>query len=259
MMGPERREPEVISSQERTSQERSRVVRAAALRPINVLMLVIGVGIFATTLAWWIPFLTLATYAALVFFSTRDPVFGQRVLRGGQEAARSLVAADRNLSPERRARWLTRGETREKVEAALVVYRKVVTAVEESDDVTRAVLDDAIPKLHAAANRLVDVAHGREKAAEAIRDLRRQGTGAGSNAREEDLRGLEDTLRAADAEISETFDKLLTLRARVVRVSIEGGASAQATAFNDSLDELNGRLEALRDTMSPPEAPARER
>jgi hypothetical protein len=44
-----------------------------------------------------------------------------------------------------------------------------------------------------------------------------------------------------------------------VRVSIEGEASAQATAFNASLDELNARLEALGDTMSPPEAPARER
>jgi hypothetical protein len=254
MRGPERREPGAISSQ-----ERSRVVRAAALRPINVFMLVIGAGFFATTLAPWIPPLTLVTYALLVFFSARDPVFGQRVLRGSQEAARSLGAADRDLSPERRARWLTRGETREKVEAALVVYRKVVTAVEESDDVTRAVLDDAIPKLHAAVNRLVDVAHGREKAAEAIRDLRHQDTGAGSSAREEDLRGLEDTLRAADAEISETFDNLLTLRARVVRVSIEGGASDQAAAFNDSLDELNVRLEALSDTMSPPEVPDRER
>jgi hypothetical protein len=44
-----------------------------------------------------------------------------------------------------------------------------------------------------------------------------------------------------------------------VRVSIESEASAQATAFNASLDELNVRLEALGDTMSPPEAPARER
>jgi hypothetical protein len=252
MREPERREPEAISSR-----ERHRVLRAAALRPINVLMLVIGAGIFATTLAWWIPPLTLVTYAALVFFSARDPVFGQRVLRGSEDAARSLGAAE-DVSPERRARWLPRGEIREKVEAALVVYRKVVTAIEESDDVTRAVLDDAVPKLHAAANRLVDVAQGRERAAEAIRELR-QHTGPGSGARAEDLRGLEDTLRAADAEISDTFEKLLTLRARVVRVSIEGEASAQATAFNASLDELNARLEALGDTMSPPEAPAGER
>jgi hypothetical protein len=250
MRGPERREPGAISSQ-----ERHRVLRAAALRPINVLMLVIGAGIFATTLAWWIPPLTLVTYAALVFFSARDPVFGQRVLGGS--AARSPGVGDEGVSPERRARWLPRGEIREKVEAALVVYRKVVTAIEESDDVTRAVLHDAVPKLHAAANRLVDVAQGRERAAEALRELR-QHTGPGSGARAEDLRGLEDTLRAADAEISDTFEKLLTLRARVVRVSIEGEASAQATAFNASLDELNARLEALSDTMSPPEAPARE-
>jgi hypothetical protein len=250
MKGPERREPGAISSQ-----ERQRVLRAAALRPINVLMLVIGAGIFVTTLAWWIPPLTLVTYAALVFFSARDPVFGQRVLRGG--AARSLGAAG-DVSPERRARWLPRGEIREKVEAALVVYRKVVAAIEESDDVTRAVLEDAVPKLHAAANRLVDVAQGRERAAEALRELR-QHTGPGSGARAEDLRRLEDTLHAADAEISDTFEKLLTLRARVVRVSIEGGGSAQATAFNASLDELNTRLEALGDTMSPPESPARER
>ena len=250
MRGPERREPGAISSQ-----ERHRVLRAAALRPINVLMLVIGAGIFATTLAWWIPPLTLVTYAALVFFSARDPVFGQRVLGGS--AARSPGVSDEGVSPERRARWLPRGEIREKVEAALVVYRKVVTAIEESDDVTRSVLHDAVPKLHAAANRLVDVAQGRERAAEALRELR-QHTGPGSGARAEDLRGLEDTLRAADAEISDTFEKLLTLRARVVRVSIEGEASAQATAFNASLDELNVRLEALSDTMSPPEAPARE-
>ena len=46
------------------------------------------------------------------------------------------------------------------MEAALEVYRKVVAAIEASDDVTRAVLDDAVPRLHAAADRLVDVAEG---------------------------------------------------------------------------------------------------
>jgi hypothetical protein len=251
MRGPERREPGAISSQ-----ERHRVLRAAALRPINVLMLVIGAGIFATTLAWWIPPLTLVTYAALVFFSARDPVFGQRVLGGS--AARSPGVSDEGVSPERRARWLPRGEIREKVEAALVVYRKVVTAIEESDDVTRSVLHDAVPKLHAAANRLVDVAQGRERAAEALRELR-QHTGPGSGARAEDLRGLEDTLRAADAEISDTLERLLVLRSRVVRVSIESGDPEGAAALNASLDELNTRLEALSDTMTPPETPARGR
>src|SRR5919107_4372356 len=191
MREPDPREPGAISPR-----ERRRVLRAAALRPINVLMLVIGAGIFATTLAWWMAPLTLVTYTTLVYFSARDPVFGRHVLQGGEEPARLPAAAgDGDVSPERRARWLPRGEVREKVEAALVVYRKVVAAIEESDDVTRAVLDDAIPKLHAAANRLVDVAQGRERAAEVIRDLRQHpGASAGSNAREESLRGLEDKL-----------------------------------------------------------------
>src|ERR687893_1018496 len=258
MRGPERHEPDPAPL---SREERRRVTRAAALRPINVLMLVIGAGIFATTLAWWILPLTFVTYVLLVFLSVRDPVFVHRVLHGNEGAARALgTAGGRDVSPERSARWLPRGETREKVEAALVVYRKVVAAVEEADDVTRGVLDDAVPKLHAAANRLVDVAQGRERAAEAIHDLR-QNTGAptGSNTREENVGALEDRMRAADAEISETFEELLTLRARVVRVSIEGGDSDQAIALRASLEELNARLEALSETMSPPEAPIRER
>jgi hypothetical protein len=146
------------------------------------------------------------------------------------------------------------------VEAALVVYRKVVAAIEESDDVTRGVLDDAVPKLHAAANRLVDVARGRERAAEAMDGLRQNtGVSAGSNTRDENLGALEARVRAADAEISETFEELLTLRARVARISIEGEASEQATDLRASLEELNARLEALSETMSPPEAPTRER
>jgi hypothetical protein len=244
MRGPERHHP-------LSPEERRRITRAAALRPINILMLVIGAGIFATTLAWWIPPLTLVTYSLLVLLSARDPAFGHRVLHGSEVRSPLGAAEDRAISPERRARWLPRGETREKVEAALVIYRKVVAAVEGSDEVTRAVLGDAVSKLHDTANRLVDVAQGREQAAEAISDLRRHHTGARSDAREESLQRLEETLRAADAEISETFDKLLTLRARVARVSIEG--PDQAAALNASLDELNARLEALSETMSPPE------
>src|ERR671915_366667 len=236
MRGPERHEPDPAPL---SREERRRVTRAATLRPINVLMLVIGAGIFATTLAWWILPLTLVTYALLVLLSARDPVFGHRVLHGSGGAARSSLGAagDRDVSPERRARWLPRGETREKVEAALVIYRKVIAAIEGSDDVTRAVLDDAVPKLHDTASRLVDVAQGREKAAEAIRDLRQHTRSTASNTREESLRALEDKLRAADAEISDTFDKLLTLRARVARVSIEGGGSEGAAALNASLDD----------------------
>ena len=256
MMHPERRSPRPDAPQSsplRSPEERRRVTRAAALRPLNVLVLVIGAGIFATTLTWWVPPLTLVTYALLVFLAVRDPIFGRRVVHGPEEATRM----DRDVSPERRARWLPRGETRQKVEAALAVYRKVVAAVEESDDVTRAVLDDAVPKLHAAADRLVDVAQGREKAAEVLRDLHQHtGAPAGSNSREEIVQDLQDKLRAADAEISDTFEKLLTLRSQVVRASIDSPNPDQATAFNASLDELNARLEALGEVMSPPEAPS---
>jgi hypothetical protein len=40
----------------------------------------------------------------------------------------------------------------------------------------------------------------------------------------------------------------------VVRASIDSGRPDQVTAFNASLDELNARLEALSEVMSPPEA-----
>jgi hypothetical protein len=255
-MEPERRDPD-SGSPERlplSPAERGRIVRAAALRPLNVVVLVIGAGIFATTLVWWMVPLTLVTYALLVFFASRDPIFARRVLYGRDDAGSSSPTADRDLSPERRARWLPRGETREKVEAALVVYRKVVVAIEESDEVTRAVLDDAVPKLHAAADRLVDVAQRREKAAEVLRDLDRH-TGASGD----DAGALQEKLHAADAEISDTFDKLLALRSRVVRVSIDSGNPEGAAALNASLDELNARLEALSDTMSPPETPTQRR
>jgi hypothetical protein len=263
MTHPERRDPRPGSPESSallSPEERRRVARAAALRPLNVLVLVIGAGIFATTLTWWVPPLALVTYALLVLLAVRDPIFRRRVLHGREEATRSLDVGGRDVSPERRARWLPRGETRKRVEAALVVYRKVVAAIEESDDVTHGVLGDVVPKLHAAANRLVDVAQGREKAAEALRDLRQDtGASAGANARQESIQDLQDKLRAADAEISETFEKLLTLRSRVVRVSIDSGNPDQAAILNASLDELNARLEALSDVTSPPEASSRER
>jgi chromosome segregation ATPase len=233
-------------------------------------MVVIGAVFFAATLTWWIVPLTLATYASLVFLATRDPLFRSRVLEGRERRPeiqpRSL--RERNVSPERRVRWLPRGETRRKVEAALEVHRRTVFAIEESGDVARAVLDDAVPKLHHAAESLVDIAEKREKAAEAIRDLKTLNTPhavSSSSAerheesRSSDLEDLEEELRAADAEISDTFEKLSTLRARVARVSIESGGAAQGAAakLNADLDELNLRLEALRSTMSPPELPDR--
>ena len=235
--------------------ERNRMLRAAALRPINVTMLVIGAGAFLTTLAWWLVPLTILTYAALVFLATRDPIFQRKVLGRGEVPKTSPNAVESSdLSPERRARWLPRGETRQRVEAALDVYRKVVAAIETSDDVTRSVLDDAVPRLHAAADRLVDVAQGRERAAEVARDLGQDTASAAPTiARQENLRELENRISAADAEISDTYQDLLDLRAKVVRISIDSGNPARTKDLNASLDGLNARLEALSELMAPQE------
>ena len=231
------------------------MLRAAALRPINVTMLVIGAGAFLTTLAWWLVPLTILTYAALVFLATRDPIFQRKVLGRGEVPKTSPNAVESSdLSPERRARWLPRGETRQRVEAALDVYRKVVAAIETSDDVTRSVLDDAVPRLHAAAERLVDVAQGRESAAEVARDLGQDTASAAPTiARQENLRELEIRISAADAEISDTYQDLLDLRAKVVRISIDSGNPARTKDLNASLDGLNARLEALSELMAPQE------
>ena len=240
--------------------ERNRMLRAAALRPINVMMLVIGAGVFLTTLAWCLLPLTIVTYASLVFLAARDPIFQRKVLGRGEVPKTSPNAVESSdVSPERRARWLPRGETRQKVEAALDVYRKVVAAIETSDDVTRAVLDDVVPRLHAAADRLVDVAQGRERAAEVARDL---GLDAGSatptTARQENLRELENRISVADLEISETYQELLDLRAKVVRISIDSENPARTNDLNASLDGLNARLEALSELMASPGEPPRE-
>ena len=229
-----------------TPQDRRRVVRAAALRPLNLLVLVVGVVFFATTLAWWAPPLTLATYASLVFLGTRDPILRRRTL--GLEVPAMRQAPD--VSPERRARWLPRGETRQRVDAALVEYRRVASVIETSDDVTRAVLEDTIPRLHATADRLVDVALHREKAAETVRDLREKPP-SGDRTRTEDIRQLETRVGEADAEIAATHEELLDLRAKVVRISIDTDNTRQTEALNASLDELNARLDALSDISAP--------
>ena len=225
-----------------TPQDRRRVTRAAALRPLNLLVLVVGAVFFVATFAWWIPLLTLATYATLVFLGTRDPILQRRTLGLEPPTIRQ------ELPPERRARWLPRGETRQKVDDALAEYRKVVAAIETSDDVTRAVLEDTIPRLHAAADRLVDVALQREKAAENVRDLRDK---PGSGTRSGDLQRLQTRVEEADAEISATHEELIDLRAKVVRISIDTDDTRKAAALNASLDELNARLEALGDLASP--------
>ncbi len=220
-------------------------------------MVAIGAVSFATTLAWWIVPLTLATYAALVLLAARDPLFRSRVLEGRGSRSGSRLGQEA-ISPERRARWLPRGETRQKVEAALEVHRRALIAIEESGDVAKAVLHDAVPKLHRIAERLVEVAQKRERASEAIQELKVSGSLERHEGQSKaDLAGLENEVRAADAEISDAFEKLLTLRARVVRISVESGGAAQdaAAKLNADLDELNLRLEALRSTLSPPEPP----
>jgi hypothetical protein len=256
------REPDRLDgAEERPSPEaRRRVMRAAFLRPGG--LLVAGAIFFAITLTWWIIPLTLITYAALVFLAARDPLFESMALEGRErrsQQTRSIPSRDRDVSPERRARWLPRGETRRRVEEALELHRRTVFAIEESDDVTRAVLDDAVPKLNLIAERVVDVAEKREKAAKVIQDLNRSSPTVSPSSAERhegrtaELEELEKELRAADVEISDTFEKLSKLRARVVRVSIESeGVTHDAAAkLNADLDELNLRLDALRSTMSP--------
>lgn len=228
--------------------DRRRVVRAALSKPINVAMLLIGGGFFAITQSWWIIPLTLLTYALLVVLATRDPIFTQKIL-DGEATPSSVEGVDGaiNVPPERRARWLPRGETRHKVEEALINYRKLVASIEGSGEVARSVLDDTVPKLHATAERLVDVAHEREKAHEAVLEIGSQANETSDRERISILQELEAKIERAGEEISGTHDRLLTLRARMVGASLNSEVENRAAAseLNRSLDELNFRLEAL--------------
>ncbi len=237
-------------------------MRDALLRPMNLMVVVVGALFFAFTLEWWIVPVTLASYAALILLAPRDQMVRNRLLerRQGRPGARPLSSKDRDVPPEQRARQLPLGETRRKVEAALEVHRRTVFAIEESGEAAQAVLSDAVPKLHLVAERLVDVAEEREKAAGAIQDLKTPADATRREAQDaDDLEELEQELRAADAGISDASEKLLALRARVVRVSAESGSAAQdaAAKLNADLDELNLRLDALSSTMSNPEPPNR--
>jgi chromosome segregation ATPase len=235
------------------------VTRAAFLRPMSLLVVVIGVTFFTLTLVWWAIPLTLVTYAALVYLAARDPLFRILTERGARRRVRATAPEKEDLSPERRLRWLPRGETRRNVEEALELHRRTIVAIEESGDLAQAVLEDAVPKLHRISERLVDVAERREKVSEAIQDLEKHGSAHANTPHREGqdtyLADLENELCAADAEISQTIEKLSTLRAKVVRVSVESGGVAQdaAAKLNADLDEMNLRLDALRSTMSPPE------
>ncbi len=253
---PDGAEAQPLPAERLSPEARQQVRRAAFLRPRNLLVVAIGGVFFSLTLTWWSIPLTLATYAVLVFLAARNALFLDSGLERGESRRRMQPEATkpRDVSPERRARWLPRGQTRQKVEAALEIRQRTTVAIQESDDVVQAVLDDAVPKLNEVAERLVDVAHTREKIAGAIQDLKARPGAAHREGRDTDLGKLENELCAADAEISNTFEKLFTLRARVACVSVEiGGATQEAAAkLNADLDEMNLRLDALRSTMSPP-------
>jgi ribosome-associated translation inhibitor RaiA len=250
-------EEQSLSAQRLSTEARQQVRRAAFLRPTSLLVVAIGGVFFALTLTWWSIPLTIATYAVLVFLAARSAPSLDSVLEGRENrpGTRPEATEARHVSPERRARWLPRGETRQKVEAALEVKRRTVIALQESGDIVQAVLDDAVPKLEGVAERLVDVAHTREKVAGAIHDLEaRPSTPRREEGRDSDLTELENELHAADTEISSTFEKLLALRARVVRVSVESGGAAQEAAakVNADLDEMNLRLDALQELIEVP-------
>lgn len=234
------------SARQISQEDRQRVVRAAFLKPLNLTMLFIGGGFFLVTQTWWMIPLTLVTYALLVILASRDSIFINKVLNKDTQLEENPDGIS-NLPPERRARWLPRGETRHAVEEALVTYRKLVASIEDSSEVARQVLDDTIPRLHAAAERLVEVAQEREKAAEAVREIQSYENDAPDEERLSILRGLESKIKTADEEVSGTRERLLTLRARMVGVSLNSDVENRAAALemNRSLDELNYRLEAL--------------
>jgi hypothetical protein len=230
------------------------VRRAALLRPMALLMVGIGVFFFLATRELWVVPLTLATYAALVLLAIGDPIFQNRVLGSTEQGQRiPRTPQHPHSSPEQRARRLPRGETRLRVERSLEAHARVLVAVEESDEATRAALDDVLPKLRQVPERLLDVAEAREKAAEA-KSLRSRTARSDAEGSSRALASLEENLRAADEGLSTIPDDLLALRAKVVRASIEGGdaVAERATELDEALDALNRRLDALYSTLSAP-------
>ena len=146
------------------------------------------------------------------------------------------------------------------MEATLEIYQRTMVAIEESGDVARTVLDDTIPKLRRIAERLVDIAEKREKAADAIRELGSIYTSPRQReGRDVDLGELKEEIRAADAEISHILKQLTILQIRLVRLSVESRGKVRDAAPNVStdLDEMNLRLDALHSTVSPPRPPDR--
>lgn len=201
-------------------------------------MLAVGGLYFTITLEWWVLPLTLVTYAALVFLATRAPAG----LPPGSPTRSS------RQSPDERVRRLPRGETRQRVIAALEAHGRVMLAIEASDGATRAALTDAVPKLRRVIDLLLDVAEAKERTAHTPR-LRGGRRGGDERAARTPEPGEGSSL--ADAELSEAAGRLLALRSEVVRLSIEDGeeATARASEITRSLDAWNRRLDALYTTL----------
>jgi SMC interacting uncharacterized protein involved in chromosome segregation len=247
--------PEGAEVERLTREERQRTRRAALFRPMNLLMVVIGVLFFAITLEWWILPLTLATYAALILVAPHDQVVRNKILerRDRRLETQPVFPKDVDVPLEQRVRRLPHEEIRQKVEAALKARRRTAIAIEESGDIARPVLGDVSPKLDGAVERLVDVAEKREKAARVIRDSKTSTDASCHEDRGAELEELEKKLRATDTEISSALDQLSALRARVVRISTESENAAQdaAAKLNTDLDALNLHLDTLRSSASP--------
>lgn len=231
------------------------MLQAALFRPMSLLVVVVGVVFFALTLVWWTIPLTLVTYVTLVYLAFRDPLFWDYVLEG-RPVTRPLPGASRGrkLSPEQRASRLPRGETRQKVEAALEARQRTTIAIRESDEETKALLGDAISKLDHVVGCLAEVAEKRERAAAEVQALKLRANALRRGASNTGLAELQSELSAADTEISGTLENLLGLRARVVRVSTETTDAAREAAanLNADLDQMPLHLlGVLRSTASP--------
>ncbi len=234
-------------------EDRRKVARVAALRPINLLVAVIGFVFFAATLKWWLLPLTLLAYAALFALAARDPFLQRRVLGKSRDTRTSPGPENARISPERRAQ-LPPGDTRQRLENALDARRKLTSAMEESDETTRAALEDAISELHATADKLVDAAHRRERAAAETEILKSRRNSRTGDALPENRRELEQEVVTLDAELSGAADRLLGLRKMVVRLSMSPPDEARAVAgeVESSIREMNHRLDASSNSPTPP-------
>lgn len=235
-------------------EDRRKVARAAALRPMSLLVVVIGFVFFAATLEWWLLPLTLLTYAALFSLAARDPFLQRRILGAGRNTQTSPGPENERIPPERRVRQLPQGETRQRLENALDARRKFASAIEESDETTRAALENAISELHTTADRLVNAAHHRERAAAEISTIKSRRNTRTGGASPESLRELEEEVRALDAELSGAADGLLGLRKMVVRISMSPPDEARAVAgeVESSIREMNRRLDDSSNAPTPP-------